>query len=81
MKSQPQQHHLPQLLQQAGLRPTRQRMALALVALFDGCPKHMTAEQVHAAVRLATAPKVSPSATVCQCPAQLYRGGFAAQKW
>ncbi len=41
---------LPPLLQAAGIRPTRQRMALAGV-LFDGCPKHMTAEQVHAAVR------------------------------
>src|ERR1700733_13722914 len=38
------------LLQDAGLRPTRQRMALAAL-LFDGCDKHMTAEQVHAALR------------------------------
>src|SRR3984885_6294898 len=50
MKSHPQPDHLPSLLQAAGLRPTRQRMALA-AALFDGCPKHVTAEQVHAAVR------------------------------
>ena len=42
--------HLPPLLQAAGLRPTRQRMALAAV-LFDGCHKHMTAEQVYAAAR------------------------------
>ena len=42
--------HLPSLLQAAGLRPTSQRMALARV-LFDGCDKHMTAEQIHAAVR------------------------------
>jgi Fur family transcriptional regulator, iron response regulator len=50
MKSHPQPDHLPRLLQAAGLRPTRQRMALA-ATLFDGCPKHVTAEQVHAAVR------------------------------
>jgi Fur family iron response transcriptional regulator len=41
---------LPALLQAAGIRPTRQRMVLATI-LFDGCPKHMTAEQVYAAVR------------------------------
>jgi len=35
------------LLQDAGLRPTRQRLALAEF-LFDGCDKHVTAEQVHA---------------------------------
>ncbi len=34
------------LLQAAGLRPTRQRMALA-DWLFDGCDKHVTAEQTH----------------------------------
>jgi Fur family iron response transcriptional regulator len=42
--------HLQPLLQAAGLRPTSQRIALARV-LFDGCPKHMTAEQVYAAVK------------------------------
>lgn len=42
--------HLPPLLQAAGLRPTRQRLALATI-LFDGMPKHMTAEQVYAAAR------------------------------
>jgi Fur family iron response transcriptional regulator len=49
---QPRSHpdKLPPLLQAAGIRPTRQRVALASV-LFDGCPKHMTAEQVHAAAR------------------------------
>jgi Fur family iron response transcriptional regulator len=50
MKSPAHPDHLPPLLQAAGLRPTAQRMALARV-LFDGCHKHMTAEQVHAAVR------------------------------
>ena len=37
------------LLQAAGLRPTRQRLALA-DWLFDGSCKHVTAEQVHAAI-------------------------------
>lgn len=37
------------LLQAVGLRSTRQRLALAGL-LFDGTHKHMTAEQVHAAV-------------------------------
>jgi len=41
---------LPAFLQAAGIRPTRQRAALAAI-LFDGAPKHMTAEQVHAAAR------------------------------
>jgi Fur family iron response transcriptional regulator len=36
-----------QLLQGVGLRPTRQRLDLAEY-LFDGCDKHVTAEQVHA---------------------------------
>jgi Fur family iron response transcriptional regulator len=35
------------LLQDAGLRPTRQRLALAEF-LFDGYDKHVTAEQIHA---------------------------------
>lgn len=38
------------LLQGAGLRPTRQRLALANW-LFDGADKHVTAEQVHAAAQ------------------------------
>lgn len=37
------------LLQDAGLRPTKQRLALA-GWLFDGCDKHVTAEQVHASI-------------------------------
>jgi len=37
-------------LQRAGLRPTRQRILLAKI-LFDGLPKHVTAEQVMNAVR------------------------------
>ena len=38
------------MLQQAGLRLTRQRQALAAI-LFDGTHKHVTAEHVHAAAR------------------------------
>jgi len=34
-------------LTKAGLRPTRQRLALARL-LFDGCDRHVTAEQLHA---------------------------------
>ncbi len=33
-------------LSRAGLRPTRQRLALAKL-LFDGCDRHVTAEQLH----------------------------------
>lgn len=33
-------------LLQAGLRPTRQRLGLARL-LFDGCDRHITAEQLH----------------------------------
>ena len=36
-----------QRLQQAGLRPPRQRLALGRL-LFDGCNRHVTAEQLHA---------------------------------
>ena len=38
--------HAIQLLQQAGLRPTRQRIALAKL-LFDGTDRHVSAEQLH----------------------------------
>ena len=51
MNPHPQHPRLQALLQAAGLRPTRQRLALA-GALFDGCPRHVTAEQVHAAMRV-----------------------------
>ena len=43
------------LLEKAGLRSTRQRQALADY-LFDGMHKHMTAEDVHAAMRKNRAP-------------------------
>lgn len=46
MKAQKQNEHSRRFLQAAGIRPTRQRMALADL-LFDGCDKHMTAEQIH----------------------------------
>jgi Fur family iron response transcriptional regulator len=39
----------PALLKEAGLRLTRQRQVLAAL-LFDGLDKHVTAEQLHAAV-------------------------------
>ena len=42
--------HSRGLLKAAGVRPTRQRLALADM-LFDGPHKHVTAEQVYAAVR------------------------------
>jgi Fur family iron response transcriptional regulator len=48
---------LDAFLQGAGLRPTRQRLALG-AWLFDGCDKHVTAEQVHEAV-LKTRTRVS----------------------
>ncbi|VAV96382.1 Iron-responsive regulator Irr [hydrothermal vent metagenome] len=38
--------HLVQKLRQAGLRPTRQRLALAKL-LFDGPNRHVTAESLH----------------------------------
>jgi Fur family iron response transcriptional regulator len=38
---------MAQLLRQAGLRPTRQRMALGAL-LFEGDDRHVTAELLHA---------------------------------
>jgi Fur family iron response transcriptional regulator len=38
---------LEERLKAAGLRPTRQRLALASL-LFRGCDRHVTAEQLHA---------------------------------
>ena len=40
---------VPDLLRQAGLRPTRQRLALGGL-LFSGEDRHVTAEQLHAEV-------------------------------
>ena len=40
-------------LRNSGVRPTRQRVALAEL-LFDGCDKHVTAEQLHALAHAAS---------------------------
>jgi Fur family iron response transcriptional regulator len=40
---------VPDILRQAGLRPTRQRMTLGRL-LFEGGDRHVTAEQLHAEV-------------------------------
>lgn len=42
------------LLQDAGLRPTKQRLLLS-TWLFDGCHKHVSADDVHVAVSKARA--------------------------
>ncbi len=44
-----------ELLRNAGLRPTRQRLALARL-LFDQGDRHVTAEQLHAEVLTASMP-------------------------
>jgi len=41
-----QTHDIAGRLRAAGLRPTRQRVALARL-LFDGCDRHVTAEVLH----------------------------------
>lgn len=43
------QRDVPAILRQAGLRPTRQRLALGSL-LFGGEDRHVTAEQLHAEV-------------------------------
>ena len=48
---------LAKRLRAAGLRPTRQRLALASV-LFDGTDRHVTAESLHAEVRAKRVPMV-----------------------
>jgi Fur family iron response transcriptional regulator len=40
---------IPELLRQAGLRPTRQRIALGTL-LFSGMDRHISAEELHAEV-------------------------------
>lgn len=40
---------VPEMLRQAGLRPTRQRLALGKL-LFESGDRHVTAEQLHAEV-------------------------------
>ncbi len=60
-------------LQRAGLRPTRQRLALGRL-LFDGCDRHVTAEQLHAQ---AVAARVSVSlATVYNTLNQFTQAGL-----
>ncbi len=62
-----------QRLQQANLRPTRQRLALGRL-LFDGVDRHVTAEQLHAE---AMAARVSVSlATVYNTLNQFTRAGL-----
>jgi Fur family iron response transcriptional regulator len=46
MESQSRSPNLLERLRAAGLRPTRQRLALARL-LFDGGERHVTAEQLH----------------------------------
>ena len=60
-------------LKGAGLRPTRQRLALAKL-LFDGCDRHITAETLHAEV-LAANVRVS-LATVYNALHQFTRSGL-----
>ena len=55
MKMNAQNERITRLLQESGLRLTRQRCFLAGL-LFDGTHKHMTAEQVHAVARKNRAP-------------------------
>lgn len=43
-------------LARAGLRPTRQRVALASLLVGDGRPRHVTAESLHAAATAAGEP-------------------------
>ena len=38
-------------LTRGGLRPTRQRLALATVLIGDGCDRHVTAESLHVSVQ------------------------------
>ena len=47
--------HVIELLNNAGLRPTRQRMALARL-LFDGGNRHVTAENLHHDAKKANIP-------------------------
>ena len=48
---------LAKRLRAAGLRPTRQRLALATI-LFDGNDRHVTAESLHAEARTRRIPMV-----------------------
>jgi len=50
MSTQSRKAHIANILQDAGLRSTQQRLALGAL-LFDGVDKHVTAEQVFDAAR------------------------------
>ncbi|MEK6216301.1 MAG: transcriptional repressor [Boseongicola sp.] len=45
--------HVTGWLENAGLRPTRQRVALATLLVGDGNDRHVTAESLHAASQVA----------------------------
>jgi Fur family iron response transcriptional regulator len=47
------QEHVTGWLENAGLRPTRQRVALATLLVGDGNDRHVTAESLHAASQVA----------------------------
>ncbi|SDG33679.1 Fur family transcriptional regulator, iron response regulator [Limimonas halophila] len=53
-----QQHHqdLVERVRQAGLRPTRQRVALARLLFGHGSARHVTAEQLHSEAKAAAMP-------------------------
>ena len=65
--------HITELLKGAGLRPTRQRVALGSL-LFRDCDRHVTAEQLYAEA-LAASIQVS-LATVYNTLHQLTEGGL-----
>jgi Fur family iron response transcriptional regulator len=68
--------NVPDKLHQAGLRPTRQRLALGRL-LFEGGDRHVTAEQLHAEVA-ALGERVS-LATVYNTLHQFKRAGLVRE--
>lgn len=68
--------NVPAVLRRAGLRPTRQRLALGGL-LFEGCDRHVTAEQLHAEV-VALGEHVS-LATVYNALHQFKRAGLVRE--
>ncbi len=73
MNSQTRERHIPDLLRRAGLRPTRQRIALGEL-LFGNGDRHVTAEMLHAEA-LAIGEQVS-LATVYNTLHQFRRAGL-----
>jgi Fur family iron response transcriptional regulator len=63
-------------LRDAGLRPTRQRLALARL-LFDGADRHVTAEQLHSEARRDNVPVAL--ATVYNTLHQFTKAGLLRQ--